>query len=529
MAGNHLLRLFLVFTLFGCAVPRGPSGGPGDREGPWVVETFPPTGTVHFTGKKVSFRFNEYIDRNAFRKAVSVQPDLTMGFEIDFGKFSGSVIFGDALPENTTIIVNLSTELTDANRNKLATPYTLALSTGAQIDQGKLTGKVLDFQTGRPPEFARVFLYSASDSSYSQSRYRQMVDTAGTFRFEHIVPEPYRLLYLEDRNGNFALDSNEYVQPFDAEFYPVEDDTVGVDAGSVFVNKPDTTKPNILGVGSLSSQRLRIRFSEEITLTDSARVVAEDSLGNARPGRMLYFEPNDKSVGYVFFAKALSGAKYELSLRGFEDRAFNMLEETFSFSSNTQPDTTSLRIIEIRNGSGHRQNEALEVIYAKPIDQISVVDSLLFFAGEQEINAEEVVQIASEKLLIKPPTGWQAGVPYEVRIWSPATQQWAKHKPTIWFDNDLSSLQISGADSVATYVLQLSQSSREKSLRIRFSGSITLQEIIPETARIRLFKDENGNGRRDNGLVNPFAAPEPVLLQTIPLPKGFTAQVEMDF
>jgi len=118
-----------MIWLGSCATPVAPSGGPPDREPPVVTGTTPANETTNFDGNEVRFQFDKFVDRNSARQNISIEPNLGLDFEVDFSRRTVIVKFLDPLPENTTIIVQLGTDITDTRNNNMSSSYELAFST----------------------------------------------------------------------------------------------------------------------------------------------------------------------------------------------------------------------------------------------------------------------------------------------------------------------------------------------------------------------------------------------------------------
>ena len=88
----------LVILVVHCANPVGPTGGPADQEGPMVIETEPESGTTNFEKRRVIFHFSEFVNRSTLREALTVEPDLGIPFETDWGRKSVKLVFERNLP-----------------------------------------------------------------------------------------------------------------------------------------------------------------------------------------------------------------------------------------------------------------------------------------------------------------------------------------------------------------------------------------------------------------------------------------------
>lgn len=78
------IGLLILIAIGSCATPMGPTGGVPDRTGPKVLSTEPMQGATNFAGRRVEFTFDKYIDRNSFRRNVTIEPDLGITYTVDF-------------------------------------------------------------------------------------------------------------------------------------------------------------------------------------------------------------------------------------------------------------------------------------------------------------------------------------------------------------------------------------------------------------------------------------------------------------
>src|SRR5699024_7200028 len=196
----------------------------------------------------------------------------------------------------------------------------------------------------------------------------------------------YQALWVDDRNRNKIWEEErERAQPFIHEYVTLAkagEDTLG----TLFVASEDTTRPALQGVGLFSSQRLRMRFSKNIRLTDSVAISITDTLGKeATSAYPLYIVPDEPFVLFAQSQKQLQEEQsYAINLGGIVDEFGNKLVETNQqFSGSAQEDTTQQRIITRNNLNGYYPSDPLEVIYAKPIDGREIVDSLKVIEGSE--------------------------------------------------------------------------------------------------------------------------------------------------
>lgn len=528
-----LLLLIVLVIVKSCATPVTPTGGEPDRTGPRVISTEPATGTTNFRGTEVRFNFDKFIDRNSFRRNVSVEPDLGIEFDIDFRRRTGVVEFKSPLPENTTIIIQAGTDVTDTNRNKMERPYEIALSTGDVLDNATIIARILDAETGRGESGRRVFLYREPFDLTRRANYVAQTDTSGSLSFGYIAEGSYKAFWINDLNRNRIWDrERERAQPFRFETFDVAYGD-SLDLGTLFVSIPDTVSPRIDGVGLLSENRLRLRLSEEVIWQPDAVIIVTDTLENEFTRAFPLYE-SDQDATVIFAQSELplpAEGIFTLKPNGITDRAGNSLRVDFSpFPGSAVQDTSILRTISHNAGSGLFPNEALEITYSRFIDNDAVRDSLQIIEGDQVVEDWPHIEIDRHILRIKPDGQWLGGIRYQFRVWNPWEEEREQIQPDIWQRNQLGSIEITLQNDDPEFLNYLTLTDKDNSIRVdtTFSDSVTIDNLPPLEYKVIVFEDVNGNGKWDPGVVDPFERPEPYAIRrSIPVREGFTSEVEL--
>ena len=524
-----------MIWLGSCATPVAPSGGPPDREPPVVTGTTPANETTNFDGNEVRFQFDKFVDRNSARQNISIEPNLGLDFEVDFSRRTVIVRFLDPLPENTTIIVQLGTDITDTRNNNMSSSYELAFSTGPEIDDGNVIARLRDPDEGSVNEGERVFLYQSPVDFSEPANYVAQSDTSGEINFSYLREGMYSAIWVDDVNRNRIWDRDrEFAQPFHQEEFEVVKGEE-VDLGTIFIQRPDTVSPNINGVGLLSETRLRLRLSESVEWQDNASITIQDSLGEDYSTAFpLYTDIEDPQVVY---AQALDPLDEELRFsvipEGFTDHAGNPLRSNVDpFAGSAEPDTAALRLIEDNLADGIFNNESVEITFSRFIDDDSITDSLLVFEGDQMIEDWEFVEIERNILSINPDIIWQSGVSYEFRVWDPYVRDYATFRPDIWQPNQLGAIEFTAPDGLpeGENRLRLYDDNRKVDIDTVFTDTLEIDRLPPLSYTARVYRDVDGDGRWNSGSVDPFEAPEPYFMQRdIPVREGFTSEISVEF
>lgn len=531
-----VLLIFAVLLFKNCATPMGPTGGEPDEQGPKIVDTSPENGTTNFDGDEVSFSFDQFIERNSFRQNVSVQPDLGIEFEVDFGRKSATVEFLSPLPDSTTIIVKVGTEVTDTDRNEMDATYDLAISTGDYLDDATVTARLLNSQTGGGENGNRVFLYSAPFDLSQRAKYVAETDTSGRIRFGYLSEGLYKAFWVNDVNRNRIWEEErENAQPFHSEtFELIREDSI--DIGTIYINSPDTVAPKVDGVGLLSEERLRLRISEEIQLEDDSELVVTDTLGNEYTRAVpLYKSEQDPTVVFAQSFRALADSlEFLMQANEITDQAGNPLQfDIEPFVGSAQEDTTALETVSHNSGSGLFPDEALEITYSTFIDDDSVVDSLTVVEGDVVNTSWDSLEVDNHILRIFPPNGnWEAGIRYEFRVWNPWLQEREQINPDIWQKNQLGGVELTLENSDSTITSNLTLTDTQGSIRVdtTFTNTILVDNLPPLEYKAIVYEDVNGDGQWNPGTVIPYSAPEPYAVRAqIPVRDGFTAEVSIPY
>lgn len=529
------LFLLVLSLCAGCATPTTPGGGPPDQEGPRVVSTDPESGTTGFGAEEITFHFSEFVNRGSMQEALTIEPEVGIPWSLNWGRRSVTVELDRSLPDSTTLILTVGTDLTDMNGNNLSNPVSVAVSSGSRIAEGRLVGRIRNARTGQGSSGYRVLLYREPADLDAPAVYTSETDTSGQFSFDYLGAGEYRPVWVDDRNRNKTWDrQQERAQPFAMESVTLgegEADTLG----TLYVAGADTTPPRLLGVGLFNAQRMRMRFSEEIVLENDAEIAIADTLGSRISGAFpLYLSPADP---YILFARSeqpLSpDSTYRVEVRDVSDAAGNRRElSTYQTTGSGQADTTRQRIVGRDSGGGLYPDEPVVVRFAAPITDPQIRDSVKIVKGTELVSGTAQSRVEANRLVISPDEQWEEGVEYEFRIWDPSTGGHRTVTPTIWREGDLGGLQVTVEDSTLSgpFRLRLTHEERGVMADSTFGGEAELERLPPLEYRLTVYQDRNGNGSWEAGSVDPFRAPEPYFVQSgIPVRGGLTGEVTVTF
>jgi hypothetical protein len=257
----------------GCANQIPPAGGPMDEAGPAIVATWPAPFSVGFTGDRVEFTFDDYIDQRSFEESIFLSPAVG-DMEFEWSGTVVEVIFLEPLMDSTTYVLSVGTDVTDlepSRRNRMRDAFTMAFSTGPTIDRGLLAGRLYARAPSDELSGVMVLAYHLggirSDTLNPLTTlptYATQTGQDGTFRLPHIRLGPYRLLALRDeyRNLLYERETDEFALPA-ASILLTATDTARTSI-VLQMGKEDTTGPRLVNVEVRDRNHLGLSFSEEI-------------------------------------------------------------------------------------------------------------------------------------------------------------------------------------------------------------------------------------------------------------------------
>lgn len=152
----------VVFTS-GCAQIIPPTGGPRDSIPPVMLKALPADSTLNFKGNKIVLTFDEYIQLDKAEEQLVVSPVPKTNPVIEAKLKEVTIKIKDTLEENTTYSINFGKSLKDLNEGNPYKNFTYLFSTGNQLDSGRLSGKVVIAETGKPDSTLIVMLHRNFD------------------------------------------------------------------------------------------------------------------------------------------------------------------------------------------------------------------------------------------------------------------------------------------------------------------------------------------------------------------------------
>ena len=247
-----LMSLVLVAMLGSCAQELNPTGGPRDEIPPEVVKSDPVNETLNVRDNKLKFVFDEPIQKPDVKKDIFISPFVRRPRVIlsDNGKRL-TVELGEDLRPQTTYVITLNGIKDLHERNQIEEPYTLAFSTGDQLDSLAFEGDIVNPE-GKGVKDMLVLLFDAdsvigNDIRNKRPAYLSRSDEQGHFSFKFLREAPYRVFGVmdEDQSNTWNLPNEMVAISADSVLNLTPGDSTSLDTVKLVAFQVDETAPRL--------------------------------------------------------------------------------------------------------------------------------------------------------------------------------------------------------------------------------------------------------------------------------------------
>ena len=190
--------LLISTTLYNCASEGAPPGGPKDETGPAIINTTPTNGELLVDRKtKIYFEFTEPVDYKTVENSLTIFPALETKPTIKINRNKIKIIPKENLKENTTYIFSFGRKVEDYQKNKTDGEVKIAFSTGDQMDNSLVTGKLYDFKEEKKTAYILFYNHDGKDTDsliFYDPDYYTSVDKHGNFQASNIAKGRYSIV-----------------------------------------------------------------------------------------------------------------------------------------------------------------------------------------------------------------------------------------------------------------------------------------------------------------------------------------------
>lgn len=527
---NNFRTIFIAITVLlftRCASQLPPGGGEIDKVPPEIIHVFPKPGTINYTDNFFEITFSEYVDKRSVQEAIFISPPLSKGLKYDWSGKSLKTFFQDSLKLNTTYTITIGADVEDLNnRNKMEEPYTFAFSTGANLDSGKISGKIYNDDPSGTMVFAYLKKDKEIDPTIQKPDYISQVGKNGKYTLVGLSNGEYIVYAIRDRLRDLLFQSSE--DEFGVQFKDliITSDQNEISNCDFFLSRQDTIPPKLSSVIMKDRNHLLIEYNEPI---DSSKVSAPnfyliDSTKQSKIN-IYYFYKGDARPKQFYLAikdSLIKGNSIYLICQNIFDMSGNKNPyESFSITPKADPDTVKPKLLKI---AGTMPNDKVDyddaIISVKFDDGFSQVGlenaiTIIDFSGKTLSHKIEKNDDASFNIKIldklKQRTEYSLSLDLKKIIDIAGNKADSTSKQKFITNSELDFSGVSGSiknyeESSEVYV-ELKSTDNNKANYIKKMNkdkSFTLSKILPGKYLLNSFIDKNKNGKYDSGSVKPF-------------------------
>lgn len=264
MIRGRMISMAAALAAIACARIEAPPGGPPDTAPPQLISVEPDSMAVvpGFDGE-VEFVFDEVVSEGTspnvgagtgdLERLVVLSPSPNVP-EVSWRRSRIGVRPREGWQPDRVYRVELLPGVVDLRQNRASgTATVLTFTTGAPAPSTYLTGRVMDWSSGRPAAGALVEALLVRDSL----AYRTHADSSGSFRFGPLPSGAYVLYGVLDANRNRQRDPREA-------FASVELPPDSTAAGTLYTFVHDTTPPRGRTATLLDSVRASVAATQPL-------------------------------------------------------------------------------------------------------------------------------------------------------------------------------------------------------------------------------------------------------------------------
>jgi uncharacterized protein (DUF2141 family) len=554
----------------GCASRgSGPQGGPKDTTPPLLLKCSPENGATNVSTNKIHLTFDEIVlVQNTFEKVIISPPQSQMAI-IKASGHKVNVEFQDSLKENTTYTIDFTNSIVDNNEKNELKDFTFSFATGDFIDTLKLSGTVIDAETLNPIPNLMVGIHSnLNDSAFTSIPFDRISKTNsdGKFTINNIKAGEYHVFALSDIGNNYYFDiPTEQIAFNDSIYAPICTTEITYDTISHYAII-DTIN-NLVDSTQLIIDSITTKYNYTYT-PDDVVLLAFTEVNNRQ--YLVKSERPEPHKIILFFGNSCDTLP-SLKPLNIEDSLFEYILQT-SYKNDTLTywltDTTSWKqdTIQVetkyqkREDSTYWQTDTISFIYKAPKSnkKKQEIEEPIFHTIKHNASSSFDVYIPltisfdsptslnitdsiNYQLQEKIDTNWidintnlikadSIGLSYHIfHEWKPSTEYQLILDSALFISfTELASkeekitLKTKSLEEYSILILELSQHTGKEIVQLLNKEDIVIHQklatepklkfeyIKPDTYYVRLFIDENDNGKWDTGNYKEHIKPEKV-------------------
>jgi hypothetical protein len=532
-----------VIMLLGCANQQPPEGGPVDMTTPVIISIYPDSNKLNFNDNKLRLEFDRYVEERTLEESIFISPYVGT-LEFDWSGTEVEITFPEKLRRNTTYVVNIGTDVRDRFRGQthMAKAYTLAFSTGPDIDRGGIEGLVFPKEKSDAAAGVMIFAYQLDalnpdtlNPVTAKPDFITQTGKSGDFFLHHIPFGSYRIFAIRDEYRNLVYDRevDEYGVPSNI-IHISQSDTLA--AGVLMqLAKEDTSGPRLVKASAPDRNHVIAEFSESLhpsSIALTSFIVADTVDRKPLELKAVYPNPSTPKTIIAVTQKQDSAKTYFFYVQRVTDSVgnkINPLANSLTFQGSPKANTIGTRLIAVSIKDSTQNIDLQPVLTLTFSDALAKTTSLDFVTildnNKQQV-AVEKKRLSDVLVSIEPKQELSSKTWYSLRAELRELHDWkdstCKDSTKVWrFETldieDMSSIEGTVVDLNTTdtvghlYVTAFEIGKRNPNYYIEpadATGKFVFPIVMEGHYVFQAFRDRNKNGMYDSGKPFPFTFSE---------------------
>ena len=524
------LFLAVILMVHGCANRVIPTGGEKDILPPVLLNATPGNYQANFTATKIVLTFDEYVQLKDVQKQVMISPPMSPPPQIEIRKKSIVVTFRDSLKSNTTYTMNFGNAIADFTEANSLTGFEYVFTTGSILDSLIIAGVMKDARTLKTMKAALALLYDSEvpDSAIgiTPPLYYARTNDDGTFKIHNVKEGAYRLVGLDDKNGNFTAEFADESIGVGTDIILLRDSAFMIAYLSMQIPSKQSIKNTFREVpGKLTTGFARPygEISWKFLSTQPEKVIPQ--YNSNRDTVILYCFPEaSDSVELVWYNE--QGVIDTIMYRGEKPKTQAKIAATKKLSGTVYP----------QNGAMLTPETLPSIQWAAPLKSFDLTMlKLVHDSAEVPVHSEFVDSLQTK---INFSAQWLEGK-YEILLPAGIAEDlYGRTNDTIIITLTIPNERASGSiayvflpSTGAEMLLQLVNDKDELIRQRKISGKQkgSFEQVDPGQYYLRAVYDSNSNGRWDAGEIRKRIPPEKMIYYRDPVTVRANWEVEVDW
>ncbi len=238
----HYIQIVFVPTVLGsCASQSQPTGGPRDKIPPKIVSTIPENQSLNYHGKSIELEFDELIVVANIKNELIITPRIDVEYDYKLRKGRLILEFEEDFKDSTTYTFNFRESIKDLTEGNSANAL-LSFSTGPFLDTGSIKGNIDNLITKQPINNVVIGLYDIEDTLdlfTGMPLYFTKSNKKGDFTFRNIKNGNYNLYAFTDKNSNLICNSKNEMYAFQNEIIRLDTAISGIKMSLLLLDLSD--------------------------------------------------------------------------------------------------------------------------------------------------------------------------------------------------------------------------------------------------------------------------------------------------